>query len=73
MTQQELDYIAFRVVQLLKADRPKWISQNRAYKLYGRTRVEKLRAAGKVTTSKVGNSIQYRLEDLERCEGVKIL
>lgn len=73
MTQQELDYIALRVVQLLKRDEPKWISQNKAYKLYGRTRVTRLREEGKVTTSKVGNTIQYRLNDLEKCEGVKIL
>lgn len=73
MTQEELDYIALRVVQLLKKDSPKWISQNKAYKLYGGTRVTRLREQGKVTTSKVANTIQYRLSDLEKCEGIKML
>lgn len=73
MTTQELDYLALTIVRLLKNDRPKWISQNKAYATYGRTRVERLRAAGRVATSKVGNSIKYRLIDLEKAEGIKIL
>ena len=41
-----------------------WISQNEAYRRFGRAKVESLLIAGKVNTKPNGNRIEYNLSDL---------
>ena len=41
-----------------------WISQNEAYRRFGRAKVESLLISGKVKTKPNGNRIEYNLSDL---------
>ena len=71
VTTNELDYIAYRLAEFLderKKNPPKtWVSQNKAYQLYGgRAFVQRLRWDRKVRTRKVCNRIEYYVEDLAK-------
>lgn len=57
-----LDDVAARVVHLLKQDAndPEFISQNKAFEMFGRGNVERWRKQGKVTAYKRPGKVEYR-------------
>lgn len=61
-----LNDVAARVVHLLKQDAndPDFISQNKAFAMFGRGNVERWRKQGKVTVYKRPGKIEYRTADL---------
>ncbi len=58
--------VAARVVHLLKlnANDPEFISQNKAFEIFGRANVERWRKQGKVTVCKRPGKVEYRTADL---------
>ncbi len=61
-----LNDVAARVVHLLKQDAndPEFISQNKAFKIFGRGNVERWRKHGKITAYKRPGKVEYRTADL---------
>lgn len=61
-----LNDLAARVVKLLKADKddPEYISQRKAYEMFGRRNVERWRRQGKVECYKRPGKVEYRTADL---------
>lgn len=61
-----VDDIAARVVALLKKDQsdPEFISQRRAFDIFGRRNVERWRRLGKVKPCKRPGKLEYRTSDL---------
>ena len=61
-----LNDLAARVVKLLKADKdePEYISQRKAYEIFGRRNVERWRRQGKVQCYKRPGKVEYRTADL---------
>lgn len=68
-----LDDIASRVVALLKKDAndPEYISQRKAFEIFGRRNVERWRRLGRVKPSKRPGKVEYKTSDsrlLQRTE-----
>ena len=61
-----LNDLAARVVKLLKSDKddPEFISQRKAYEMFGRRNVERSRRQGKVQCYKRPGKVEYRTADL---------
>ena len=58
--------LSARIVRLLKSDNndPEFISQRKAYELFGRRNVERLKQQGKVVSYKRPGKVEYRTADL---------
>lgn len=63
---QFVDDLAARIVHFLKQDAndPEFISQNKAFQMFGRANVERWRKQGKVTAYKRPGKVEYRTADL---------
>ena len=61
-----LNDLAARIVRLLKSDNndPEFISQRKAYQMFGRRNVERWRRQGKVTYYKRPGKVEYKTADL---------
>lgn len=61
-----LNDLAAHIVKLLKSDNndPEFISQRKAYQMFGRRNVERWRRQGKVTCYKRPGKVEYRTADL---------
>ncbi len=61
-----LDDVAARVVALLKKDAndPEYISQRKAFEIFGRRNVERWRRLGRVKPSKRPGKVEYKTSDL---------
>ena len=61
-----LNDIASRVVRLLKsdADDPEFVSQRKAYEMFGRRNVERWKRLGLVQSFKRPGKVEYRTADL---------
>lgn len=68
-----LNDVAARVVRLLKSDNddPEFVSQRRAYQMFGRRNVERWRKQGKVEPHKRPGKLEYRTADLRLLQRVK--
>lgn len=68
-----LDDVAARVVHLLKQDAndPDIISQNKAFRIFGRGNVERWRKQGKVTAYKRPGKVEYRTADLRLLQRIQ--
>ncbi|NPD83034.1 hypothetical protein HPS57_13775 [Prevotella sp. PINT] len=58
--------LSARIVKLLKSDSndPEFISQRKAFEIFGRRNVERWRKQGKVKTYKRPGKVEYRTADL---------
>ena len=58
--------LAARIVRLLKTDRddPEFVSQRKAYEIFGRRNVERWKRMGKVVAYKRPGKVEYRTADL---------
>ncbi len=58
--------LSARIVKLLKSDKndPEFISQRKAYELFGRRNVERWKRQGKVVCYKRPGKVEYRTADL---------
>ncbi len=61
-----LNDVAARVVKMLKTDKddPEYVSQRKAYEMFGRRNVERWRKQGKVEPCKRPGKLEYRTADL---------
>lgn len=61
-----LNDLAARIVKLLKADHddPEYISQRKAYQMFGRRNVERWRRQGKIVPCKRLGKVEYRTAEL---------
>lgn len=61
-----LNDVAARVVSMLKTDKddPEFVSQRKAYEMFGRRNVERWRKQGKVEPCKRPGKLEYRTADL---------
>lgn len=61
-----LNDVAARVVKMLKTDSadPEYVSQRKAYDMFGRANVERWRKQGKVEPCKRPGKLEYRTADL---------
>lgn len=61
-----LNDLSSRIVRQLKADKddPEFISQRKAYELFGRRNVERWKRQGKVVSYKRLGKVEYRTADL---------
>ena len=61
-----LNDLSSRIVRQLKADKddPEFISQRKAYELFGRRNVERWKRQGKVVSYKRPGKVEYRTSDL---------
>ena len=68
-----LNDVAARVVHLLKQDAsdPEFISQNKAFAMFGRGNVERWRKQGKVTAYKRPGKVEYRTADLRLLQRIQ--
>lgn len=68
-----LNDIASRVVKLLKADKadPEFVSQRKAYEMFGRRNVDRWKRQGKVDVYKRPGRLEYRTADLRLLQRVK--
>lgn len=68
-----LNDVAARVVRLLKSDNddPEFVSQRKAYQMFGRRNVERWRKQGKVEPHKRPGKLEYRTADLRLLQRVK--
>ena len=60
-----LNDVAARVVKMLKTDKddPEYVSQRKAYEMFGRRNVERWRKQGKVEPCKRPGKLEYRTAD----------
>lgn len=67
-----LNDVAARVVKMLKSDKddPEYISQRKAFEMFGRRNVERWRKQGKVTPCKRPGKLEYRTADLRLLQRV---
>ena len=65
--------VASRVVKMLKTDKddPEFVSQRKAYEMFGRRNVERWRKEGKVEPCKRPGRLEYRTADLRLLQRVK--
>ena len=68
-----LNDVAARVVKMLKTDKddPEYVSQRKAYEMFGRRNVERWRKEGKVEPCKRPGRLEYRTADLRLLQRVK--
>jgi hypothetical protein bacD2_22182 len=68
-----LNDIASRVVRMMKLDKddPEFVSQRKAYEMFGRRNVERWRKQGKVQPCKRPGKLEYRTADLRALQRVK--
>ncbi len=68
-----LNDVASRVVRMLKTDKddPEFVSQRKAYEMFGRRNVERWRKEGKVEPCKRPGRLEYRTADLRLLQRVK--
>lgn len=68
-----LNDVAARVVRLLKSDNndPEFVSQRKAFEMFGRKNVERWRKQGKVEPCKRPGRLEYRTADLRLLQRVK--
>lgn len=68
-----LDDVAARVVKMLKSDKddPEYISQRKAYEMFGRRNVERWRKQGKIEPCKRPGKLEYRTAELRLLQRVK--
>lgn len=68
-----LNDVAARIVKMLKSDRndPEYITQRKAYEMFGRRNVERWRKQGKVEPCKRPGKLEYRTADLRLLQRVK--
>lgn len=68
-----LNDIASRVVKLLNADKadPEFVSQRKAYEMFGRRNVDRWKRQGKVDVYKRHGRLEYRTADLRMLQRVK--
>lgn len=61
-----LNDLSARIVKMLKSDSndPEFISQRKAYEMFGRRNVERWKQQGKVATYKRPGKVEYRTADL---------
>lgn len=61
-----LNDVAARVVSMLKTDKedPEFVSQRKAYEMFGRRNVERWRKQGKVEPCKRPGKLEYRTAEL---------
>lgn len=61
-----LNDLAARIVRLLKAehDDPEFISQRKAFEIFGRRNVERWRKQGKITPCKRPGKVEYKTSEL---------
>ena len=61
-----LNDLAARIVKMIKADNndPEFVSQRKAYELFGRRNVERWKRQGKVESYKRPGKVEYRTSDL---------
>lgn len=61
-----LNDLSARIVKLLKSDNndPEFISQRKAYELFGRRNVERWKRQGKVESYKRPGKVEYKTADL---------
>ena len=67
-----LNDVAARVVKMLKTDKddPEYVSQRKAYEMFGRRNVERWRKQGKVEPCKRPGRVEYRTADLRLLQRV---
>ena len=67
-----LNDVAARVVKMLKTDKddPEYVSQRKAYEMFGRRNVERWRKQGKVEPCKRPGKLEYRTADLRLLQRV---
>lgn len=67
-----LEDLSARIVKMLKTDHddPEFISQRKAYALFGRRNVERWRRQGKVEIYKRPGKVEYRTADLRLCSAL---
>lgn len=65
-----LNDVAARVVSMLKTDKddPEFVSQRKAFEMFGRGNVERWRKQGKVEPYKRPGKMEYRTADLRRLQ-----
>ncbi len=68
-----LNDVAARVVRLLKSDSndPEFVSQRKAYEMFGRRNVERWRRQGKIEPCKRPGKLEYRTADLRLLQRVR--
>ena len=61
-----LNDLAARIVGMIKADSndPEFVSQRKAYEMFGRRNVERWRRQGKIESYKRPGKVEYRTSDL---------
>lgn len=64
--------IANKVVELIsERTTPPYISQRKAYKMYGRGNVDRWNAKGYLTTRKRPGKIEYLTSELKKCQQIE--
>ena len=68
-----LNDVAARVVKMIKSDKddPEFVSQRKAYEMFGRRNVERWRKQGKVQACKRPGKLEYRTAELRALQRVK--
>ena len=68
-----LDDVSARIVKMLKSDAndPEFVSQRRAYQMFGRRNVERWRREGKVEPCKRPGKLEYRPAELRLLQRIK--
>lgn len=68
-----LNDVAARVVKMIKSDKddPEFVSQRKAYEMFGRRNVERWRKQGKVQPCKRPGKLEYRTAELRALQRVK--
>ena len=68
-----LNDVAAKVAHMIKQDAndPEFISQNKAFQMFGRGNVERWRKQGKVKAYKRPGKVEYRTADLRRQQRIQ--
>ncbi len=68
-----LNAVAAKVVHMIKQDAndPEFISQNKAFQMFGRGNVERWRKQGKVLAYKRPGKVEYRTADLRLLQRIQ--
>lgn len=68
-----LNDVAAKVVHMIKQDAndPEFISQNKAFQMFGRGNVERWRKQGKVLAYKRSGKVEYRTADLRLLQRIQ--
>ena len=68
-----LNDVAARVVKMIKSDKddPEFVSQRKAYEMFGRRNVERWRKQGKIQPCKRPGKLEYNTAELRALQRVK--